>query len=67
MIVAYLTSITPLPALLRVLNPPGEREPPGYRILAPVDRFSERHRIPVIIATLVIVLSRLPLSRPAAP
>jgi hopanoid biosynthesis associated RND transporter like protein HpnN len=61
MIVAYLTSITLLPALLRVLNPPGEREPLGYRILAPIDRFSERHRNPVIIATLLIVLSGLPL------
>ena len=45
MIVAYLTSITLLPALLTVLNPPGEPEPLGFAWLAPVDRFMERHRI----------------------
>jgi uncharacterized protein len=61
MIIAYLTSITLLPALLKVLNPPGEREPLGYRFLAPVDRFSERHRVPIIIGTAVIVLAGLPL------
>ena len=31
MLIAYLTSITLLPALLTVLNPPGEPEPLGYR------------------------------------
>src|SRR5262249_2431728 len=61
MIVAYITSITLLPALLKVLNPPGEKEPLGYRALAPIDRFSERHRIPIIIVTLGIVLGGLPL------
>src|SRR5436305_5063036 len=30
MLVAYLTSITLLPALLRVINPPGEPEPLGF-------------------------------------
>ena len=39
MLIAYLTSITLLPALITVLNPPGEPEPVGYRVLAPVDRF----------------------------
>jgi hypothetical protein len=61
MVIAYLTSITLLPALLKVLNPPGEKEPLGYRALAPIDRFSERHRIPIIAATAVIVLAGLPL------
>ena len=61
MIVAYLTSITLLPALLKVLNPPGEKEPVGYRALAPIDRFTERHRIPIIIGTVAIVLAGLPL------
>src|SRR5205823_3943853 len=37
MIVAFLISITLLPALLNVLNPPGEKEPLGYASLAPVD------------------------------
>ena len=61
MIVAYLTSITLLPALLKVLNPPGEKEPLGYQALAPIDRFTERHRVAIIIGTLVIVLGGLPL------
>src|SRR6185312_9792053 len=38
MLIAYLTSVTLLPALLAVLNPPGEPEPVGYSFLAPVDR-----------------------------
>ena len=42
MLIAYLTSITLLPALLKVLNPPGEPEPLGFAFLAPVDSFMER-------------------------
>jgi hopanoid biosynthesis associated RND transporter like protein HpnN len=61
MIIAYLTSITLLPALLRVLNPPGEKEPLGYSSLAPMDDFMERHRIPIIVGTAVITLGGLPL------
>jgi uncharacterized protein len=61
MIVAYLASITLLPALLSILNPPGEKEPVGFRFLAPVDRFGERHRIPIIVVMAVIVLGGLPL------
>jgi hopanoid biosynthesis associated RND transporter like protein HpnN len=61
MIIAYLVSITVLPALLRVLNPPGEKEPLGYAALAPVDRFMERHRIAIITGTAVVVLGGLPL------
>ena len=61
MIIAYLTSITLLPALLKVLNPPGEKEPLGYASLAPVDHFMERHRIAIIVGTAVVVLGGLPL------
>ena len=61
MIVAYLGSITLLPALLAVFNPPGEKEALGYRALAPIDSFTERHRIPILIATISIVLAGLPL------
>src|SRR6185503_6194221 len=39
MVIAYLGSITVLPALLAVLNPPGEPEPLGFQFLAPVDDF----------------------------
>jgi hopanoid biosynthesis associated RND transporter like protein HpnN len=61
MIVAYLTSITLLPALLRVLNPPGEKEPLGFRALGPIDHFTERYRVAILIGTLVVVLGGLPL------
>ena len=42
MLIAFITSITVLPALLKLLNPPGENEPVGYAFLAPVDRFPRR-------------------------
>ena len=61
MIVAFLTSITVIPALLTVLNPPGEPKEMGYKALAPVDRFMERHRIPVIVGTGLVVAAGLPL------
>ncbi len=61
MIVAFLTSITVLPALLRLLNPPAERHPLGYAFLAPVDRFLERHRMGVLVGTLCVVAAGLPL------
>src|SRR5262249_25170960 len=61
MLVAFLTSITLLPALLAVLNPPGEARSVGFAFLAPVDRFMERHRIAVVVITLVVVIAASPL------
>src|SRR5499433_829749 len=61
MIIAFITSITLLPALLSLINPPGEKEPLGYAALAPVDRFMERHRIPIIVGTALVSLGGLPL------
>jgi uncharacterized protein len=61
MLIAFLTSITVLPALLRLLNPPGEREPVGYAFLAPVDHFLEKHRVIIIVGTLLIAVAGLPL------
>jgi hypothetical protein len=61
MIIAFVSTITLLPALLKVLNPPGEKEPLGYSSLAPVDRFMERNRIAIIVGTAVVVLGGLPL------
>jgi hypothetical protein len=61
MLVAYVTSITVLPALLTLLKPPGEPEWIGYRALAPVDRFLERYRVPVVGGTGLIALAGLPL------
>ena len=42
MLIAFLTSITVLPAMLKLLNPPGESEPVGYAFLAPVDRLPRK-------------------------
>jgi hopanoid biosynthesis associated RND transporter like protein HpnN len=61
MLVAFFSSITVLPALLSLLNPPGEKEPVGYAFLAPVDRFLERHRVIIIVGTLLIAVAGLPL------
>jgi hopanoid biosynthesis associated RND transporter like protein HpnN len=61
MLVAFVSSISVLPAMLKLLNPPGEDEPVGYAFLAPVDDFLERHRVPIIVGTLAIVVAGLPL------
>jgi len=61
MLIAFLSSITVLPALLRLFHPPGENEPVGYAFLAPVDHFLEKHRVPIIVGTLAIVAAGLPL------
>src|SRR6202044_3564850 len=61
MLVAFLTSITVLPALLYLFNPPGEKEPVGYAFLAPVDHFLEKHRIVIVVGTLAIAIAGLPL------
>ncbi len=61
MLIAFITSVTVLPALLTVLHPPGEEEAIGYRVLAPVDRFLERYRIPVIGGTFLVALLGSPL------
>lgn len=45
MLIAFISSITVLPAFLKILNPPGEMEPVGYAFLAPLDRFLEKHRV----------------------
>ena len=61
MIIAFFASVTVLPALLKLLNPPGEAEPLGYKFLAPVDRFLEEKRVPVIAITLLVAIAGLPL------
>ncbi len=61
MIIAFVMSITLLPALLTVLNPPGEPRPMGFAMLAPIDRFLERHRLPVIVTTILVVVLASPL------
>ncbi len=61
MLVAFVSSITVLPAMLRLLNPPGEKEPVGYAFLAPVDHFLEKHRVVIIVGTLLVAIAGLPL------
>jgi hopanoid biosynthesis associated RND transporter like protein HpnN len=61
MLIAFTTSITVLPALLKLLNPPGEKEPVGYAFLAPLDHFLEKHRIPIIVGTIAIAVAGMPL------
>jgi hypothetical protein len=61
MLIAFFTSITLLPALLSRLKPPSEPHHLGYTALAPVDAFLERHRMPILIGTLLTVAAGLPL------
>lgn len=61
MLIAFLGSITFLPALLTLLNPPGEKAELGYAIMAPVDAFMERYRIAILVTTLGIAVAGLPL------
>src|SRR5262249_24386693 len=53
--VAFLTSVTVLPALLVVLKPPHEPHPVGFAALAPADRFLERYRTAVVAGTIMAV------------
>ena len=61
MLIAFTCSITILPALLAVIRPPAEREPVGYKFLAPVDDFIEKHRYVIIIGTLAVAIAGMPL------
>ncbi|HDR9250316.1 MMPL family transporter [Burkholderia vietnamiensis] len=61
MFIALLTTLTLLPALLRLFAPPGESKTPGFPWLAPVDDFLDRHRKPILIGTLGVVIGALPL------
>ncbi len=61
MIVAYLTSVTLLPALLTVLKPPAETKPIGFQKLAPIDRFMARNRKPILIFAALMVVAGAPL------
>jgi hopanoid biosynthesis associated RND transporter like protein HpnN len=61
MMIAFLTSVTLLPALLTILRPPVEIDEVGYRWLIPVDRALAFLRLPILIATALAVLAGLPL------
>ena len=63
MIIAFLTTVTLLPALLAVFKPVGERAPVGWAWLAPLDHFLDRQRNWVVGLTLAAVILGLPLLR----
>ncbi len=48
MVIAFCCNMTVLPALLTLVRPRAEPEAVGYRWAAPVDRFLDRRRWPVI-------------------
>jgi hopanoid biosynthesis associated RND transporter like protein HpnN len=54
MIIAFIATVTLLPALLALLRPRGERQAVGYPALAGVDRLLLRHRRRVLIAAVVV-------------
>lgn len=61
MIVAYFSTMTLLPALLKLMAPPGEGSRPGFARLAPIDEFLQDNRKPILLGTLVVVLGATPL------
>src|SRR5579859_177247 len=61
MLIAYACSITLVPAMLALLNPPGEAAPVGFKSLAPLDDFLQRHRVAVVITTLGVAIAASPL------
>ena len=60
MVVAYASSLTLLPALIRAFNPPAEPKALDLPALASTDAFLKRHRLAVIVATVVVVTAGLP-------
>ena len=61
MLVAFLTTITLMPALIVLGKPHGEPHPMRSAALAPMDRFLARHRIAVVVGTIAVVLAGTPL------
>lgn len=61
MIVAFIASITVMPALISVLRPHGERTPVGYGALAPLDAWLVSHRRVVLVVAGAIALAGLAL------
>ena len=61
MLIAFACSVIFVPAMLAILKPPGEVAPIGFRSLAPLEDFLQRHRIAVIAGTVGVVLAGTPL------
>ena len=63
MLIAFFTTVTVLPAALRLSKAPAEPRQMGFARLAPVDRFNMAHRIPILVVTLGIVALASPALR----
>jgi len=61
MIVAFIVTITLLPALLVLLRPAGERAAVAYSAFAPFDRFLARHRRLVLAAAAIVAVASVAL------
>ncbi|TMH20470.1 MAG: hopanoid biosynthesis-associated RND transporter HpnN [Betaproteobacteria bacterium] len=61
MIVAFIASVSLLPALVALLRPPGERAPVGYAALGPLDRFLTRRRHAVLAVAGIVAAGSLAL------
>jgi uncharacterized protein len=61
MMIAFVTSITLLPALLTLLKPAAEHAEIGFPWLIAVDRVLARFRIPILFLTALVVCAGLPL------
>jgi hopanoid biosynthesis associated RND transporter like protein HpnN len=61
MIVAYLFSLTMLPALIAVLRPPGEKQEVGTAGMASVDHWILANRKLVLVLTGLVTVAGLPL------
>ena len=60
MIVAYVASLTLLPALIALVNPPGEPRTLRQPALATVDSFLKRHRYKLLFVTAALTVAGLP-------
>ena len=60
MIIAFIASLTLLPALLTLLNPPGEPDTVEMPALAAIDHWIHAHRRLVVGASVLVVLAGLP-------
>ena len=60
-VIALATTLTLLPALLTVLQPPPEQKPIGFAALGCLDRFLENRRNRVVGTTLAVAILGLPL------
>jgi uncharacterized protein len=61
MLIAFITTITALPAALTLLRPRSEPRDMGFSRLARVDRFTMRHRVLLVTMTLAVVVLASPL------